>query len=62
MSTMILGLLAQMQDDGVLTLREIVAEIPHDPAAFLVYALMAVSLYLVWRGSRRKKGGPEPQG
>lgn len=45
----------RIQDDGILTLREVVAEIPHDPAAFVVYALIAVSLYLVWRGSRRKK-------
>ncbi|MBI4544248.1 MAG: hypothetical protein HY703_03535 [Gemmatimonadetes bacterium] len=35
--------------------RSIIAQIPHDPAAFFVYALLAVSLYLLWRGSRHRK-------
>jgi hypothetical protein len=34
--------------------QKILAGIPHDPAAIFIYIFLAVSLYLIWRGSRSK--------
>lgn len=31
-----------------------IAGIPHDAAAIFIYIFLAVSLYLVWRGSRTR--------
>jgi hypothetical protein len=42
-------LLAQQQG---LTLRRIITDIPHDGPAFFVYGLLAISIYVIWRGSR----------
>ncbi len=30
------------------------AGIPHDPAAIFIYVFLAVSIYLIWRGSRTR--------
>ncbi len=30
------------------------AAIPHDPAAIFIYIFLAISIYLVWRGSRTR--------
>ena len=30
------------------------AGIPHDPAAIFIYIFLAISIYLVWRGSRTR--------
>ena len=30
------------------------AAIPHDPAAIFIYVFLAVSIYLIWRGSRTR--------
>jgi len=40
-----------IQQSGV---QKIAAGIPHDPAAIFIYIFLAVSLYLIWRGSRSK--------
>ena len=37
-----------------LTLSRIIADMPHDGAAFFIYALTAVSLWLIWQGSRTR--------
>lgn len=47
-------LLAVQHDDG-LTIGDIVHDIPHDPAAFFVYALVALFIGLIWLGSRQKQ-------
>jgi hypothetical protein len=46
-----IAILVQGQE---LTLGRVLADIPHDGPAVLVYVLLAVSGYLIWRGSRRK--------
>lgn len=38
-------------DDG-LTFGEILANIPHDPSAFVLYALLFASLAFIWRAGR----------
>lgn len=48
------ALLLTLQDDG-LTFGEFVNDIPHDLAAFVVYALLAAFMILIWRGSRSGK-------
>jgi hypothetical protein len=55
MSTGIIGLLqaAESASDG-LSIGEIIADIPHDPAAFLVYALILIMCWFIWKGSRAK--------
>ena len=47
-------LMIAVQESGGLTLGRILADIPHDGPAFVVYALIAGSLYLVWRAGRKK--------
>ncbi len=32
----------------------IVADIPHDAPAIFIYIFLAVSIYLIWRGSRTR--------
>lgn len=32
----------------------LLADIPRDPGALLVYLLLTISLFLVWRGSRQR--------
>ena len=44
-----------IQDSG-LTVSEVVRGLPHDTAAFVVYALVGVFLYLIWRGNRKRPG------
>lgn len=51
-----------IQDDG-LTLREVIADIPHDVPAMVVYVLIAVFVGFIWWGSRggdagKAAGGP----
>ncbi len=31
-----------------------IAGIPHDPPAIFIYVFLAVSIYLIWRGSRTR--------
>jgi hypothetical protein len=40
-----------IQDDG-LTLREVLADIPHDLPAMVVYVLIALFVGFIWWGSR----------
>ena len=40
-----------------LTLAEVLADIPHDPAAIAVYLMLAGSIALIVRGGRSKKPG-----
>lgn len=35
-----------------LTMRDIVAEIPHDAAAIVVYVMLALFIGFIWTGSR----------
>lgn len=48
-----------LQQDG-LTLRDVVADIPHDAAAIFVYVLLLAALIAIALGSRR--GGDRPGG
>ncbi|HWV58212.1 MAG TPA: hypothetical protein VNZ57_12235 [Longimicrobiales bacterium] len=50
-----LAWIAVLQSDG-LGLREIFAEIPHDPPAVVVYSLIVLSGWAIWRGSRKGRG------
>jgi hypothetical protein len=60
MSTCIISVPLQSKGDSdTLTLVEILADIPHDPTAFLVYAMLVASGWLIWKGSRQRK---PPQG
>lgn len=43
-----------LQEDRGLTLREMLADIPHDAGAFVVYGILAFGIFLIWRGSRGK--------
>jgi hypothetical protein len=44
-----------------LTLVEVLSDLPHDTGALIVYALVAVSIALVWMGSRNRSGSvPTP--
>lgn len=45
-----------------LTVREVLADIPHDTAAVIVYVLVALFVGLTWYGSRNKgtPGGRRP--
>lgn len=40
-----------------LTFARVVEDIPHDPAAFLVYGLIAVSVGVIWKANRKPKAG-----
>ncbi len=40
-----------------LTLQEVLTDIPHDPAAFVVYLLLALFIGFIWYGSRAKPKG-----
>lgn len=44
----------QGQQSG-LTWGKILSDIPHDGPAFVVYGLLAVSAYIIWRGARTSK-------
>ncbi|HET9983858.1 MAG TPA: hypothetical protein VFQ38_09740 [Longimicrobiales bacterium] len=47
----VLALLVQENGSGI---GRVVGGIPHDAAAIFIYIFLAVSLYLVWRGSRTR--------
>lgn len=50
-------------DDESLTFAEVLADIPHDGAAFTLYAIVAFSVFLVWWGHRnagRDREGVHP--
>jgi hypothetical protein len=50
-----LGYLAVLQDgSGQSGIQKILSGIPHDPAAIFIYIFLAVSIYLIWRGSRSR--------
>lgn len=48
---LVLALLFQESGSG---LGRVVSDIPHDAAAIFIYIFLAVSLYLIWRGSRTR--------
>jgi hypothetical protein len=50
----VMFIIAQAADRGGLTLAEVLRDIPHDTAAFVVYALLAIFVGLIWAGSRKK--------
>jgi hypothetical protein len=50
-----------IQDDG-LTLREVLADIPHDLPAMVVYVLIALFVGFIWWGSRGGDAGPPAGG
>ena len=39
---------------AMLTPLDIVRDVPHDPAAFVTYALLGLFIAFVWMGNRRK--------
>jgi hypothetical protein len=43
-----------MQADEGLTLREVITDIPHDVPAMVVYVMIAVAVYVLWRSNRKK--------
>jgi hypothetical protein len=43
----------QFANEG-LTLREIIADIPHDFAALVVYVVLGLFVFFIWVGSRPK--------
>lgn len=45
------------QDDG-LTLREVLGNLPSDPASLVILAIVAVAVGLVLWGNRKKGGRP----
>jgi hypothetical protein len=48
-------LLVQSSESG-LTFGRVLRDIPHDGPAMVVYALLIAFTYMIWRGSRPKKG------
>lgn len=44
--------IAAVQQDG-LTWREVVANLPHDGPALVVYVLVALFIGFIWHGSRK---------
>lgn len=48
-----LALMQAPVQDG-LTLGRIVADIPHNGSAIFIYLLTALSLWLIWQGSRTR--------
>ena len=52
--------IALLQQDGGLTIGDIIADIPHDLPAIIVYVLLAGFVYLIWRGSRPSSKRKEP--
>jgi hypothetical protein len=44
-----------IQEGSGLTLREVIADIPHDGPAFVVYFLLVVFVAFIWHGSRKSK-------
>jgi hypothetical protein len=48
------GLVQGQGEEGTLTIGEVLADIPHDPAAFVVYALIAGSVWLIWKANRKQ--------
>jgi hypothetical protein len=49
----VLGFLRAAQSG--LTLREVVANIPHDTPAFVVYAMLLVFVFMIWRANRPRR-------
>ena len=46
---------ALLMQEGGLTLRKVIADIPHDLPALVVYVLLAGFVFMIWRGSRKGK-------
>ena len=46
--------LSLLQGDDGLTLREVIADIPHDAGAVAVYLLLALYIGFVWYGNRKR--------
>jgi hypothetical protein len=44
-----------LQADG-LSWKEIVAAVPHDAPAFVIYVLIVLAGWATWRGSRARRG------
>ncbi len=55
---MVLMLAQETAREG-LTAAEVIRDLPHDGAAFFIYALTAVSLWLIWQGSRTRESREE---
>jgi hypothetical protein len=51
-------MLATLLQEGGLTLRKVLADIPHDLPALVVYVLLGGFVFLIWRGSR--SSAPKP--
>jgi hypothetical protein len=51
-----------VQQEDLLTLRDVLADIPRDIEAILVYLMFAGFIYIIWWGSRSKgdRGGTAP--
>lgn len=47
------AMLAVLQESEF-TLRELISDIPHDASAFFIYLFTALSLYLIWKGSKTR--------
>ena len=55
----LISVMLQAMDGGV-TIGDIIADLPRDPAAILLYVLTALSLYLIWAAHRNKpEDGPQ---
>jgi hypothetical protein len=44
-----------IQEQSGLTWGRILSDIPHDGPAFVVYGLLLVSAYFIWKGARTNK-------
>jgi len=50
-----MALLRVLQSTDHITLHQILADIPHDVPAFVVYAMIIASLGLIWRVNRKPR-------
>jgi hypothetical protein len=51
-------MLATLLQEGGLTFRKVLSDIPHDLPALVVYVLLGAFVFLIWRGSR--SSAPRP--
>lgn len=48
----LLGIILQAETEGGSTIGSIIANLPRDPAAIVVYIMLAVCAYFIWLGTR----------